>query len=67
MSQEELGEAFVDIFEQGLYVGKDGAVYLEECTRLQALSQLWFEYWVGHITDSKFGTVRNAHTNSPPV
>ena len=55
------------MFSRGIMeIQRDQAVYLEECTRLQAKSQLWFEQRIGRITSSKFFQVSRASLDPPP-
>ena len=48
-------------------IQQDEAVYLEESTRLQAQSHLWFEHRVSRITSSKFFQVSRASLNPPTL
>lgn len=53
-------------FEEGPTVMTgDEAAYLEEPTKLQAQSLLWFEQRVGWITSSKFFAAIRASLNPP--
>lgn len=47
-------------------IQQNEAVYLEECTRLQAKCHLWFEQRIGRITSSKFFQVSRASLDPPP-
>ena len=54
------------IFEQGVIPVKESEIrYLEEQTRLQFQSLLWFKHRVGRITASKFGDVGRARKVDP--
>ena len=54
------------IFEQGVIPVKESKIrYLEEQTRLQSQSLLWFKHRVGCITASKFGDVGRARKVDP--
>ena len=46
-------------------VGQSESKYLEEQTRLQSQSPLWFQHRVGRITASKFGAVSRAKVVKP--
>ena len=63
---DRLREECEKAFNQGvLHVKESEAKYLEEQTRLEAQSQLWFQHRVGRITASKFGDVRKARLIKP--
>ena len=66
MSKEELNTACNEIFGN-LRVSKDEANYLEESTRLQAESLLWYEHRTGRITASVFGSVVRTSILSPSI
>ena len=55
------------MFKNGIVINKEECTYLEESTRLQAQSLLWFKQRVGRITASKFLAVKRASLNSPPA
>lgn len=55
------------LFATGLSVSTSEAEYLEEQTRLQSQSILWFEHRIGRITASKFAAVSKANKSSPPL
>ena len=67
MSEEEFGRVCLDIFEHRLSISREEAAYLEESTRLQSQSQLWFKHRVGRITASKFAPVSKARRDPPPL
>ena len=52
---------------QNLYITSSEASYLEESTRLQPQSKLWFDYRAGQITASKFSAISKASLNPPPA
>ena len=52
---------------KNLTVSIDEAKYLEESTRLQSQSTLWFNHRAGRVTASKFATVSKASLNPPPT
>ena len=54
------------IFESGLIVLPEEALFLEASTRLQHLSSVWHEHQVGRIIASKFHASSRAGTNPPP-
>ena len=54
-------------FEEGLTVMTGDEADLEESTKLQAQSLLWFEQKVGQITSSKFFAAIRASLNPPPA
>lgn len=65
-NDDHLREECTKIFDRGvLRVTESEAKYLEEQTRLQAQSQLWFQHRVGRITASKFGDVCKAKLIKP--
>ena len=43
MSKSELNAACEDVFK-GIFLSREECAYLEECTRLQSQSRLWFEH-----------------------
>ena len=49
MTDEELKEARKGVFTSGITVTLDDASYLEECTRLQSQSLIWFEHRTGRL------------------
>ena len=63
---DELAAACMTIFESGLIVLPEEALFLEASTRLQHLSSVWHEHRVGRITASKFHASSRAGTNPPP-
>ena len=63
---DELAAACMTIFESGLIVLPEEALFLEASTRLQHLSSVWHEHRVGWITASKFHASSRADTNPPP-
>ena len=63
---DELAAACMTIFESGLIVLPEEALFLEASTSLQHLSSVWHEHWVGRITASKFHASSGAGTNPPP-
>lgn len=64
MSESDLRSA-CELAFQKLSITTDEAAYLEECTRLQSQSRLWFDHRAGRITASKFGSVSKASLNPP--
>ena len=66
MSGEELEAACEDVFKRGIIVSQEEVTYLEEATRLQSQSLLWFVHRVGRITASMFHAVNSASLD-PPV
>ena len=65
---DRLQEVCQEKFEEGLIVmTEDKVAYLEESTKLQAQSILWFEQRVGRITSSKFLTAIKASLNPAPA
>ena len=66
MSHSEQNAACEDVFK-GIILSWEECAYLEECTRLQSQSGLWFEQRVGRITASKFSAVAHATLNPPPA
>ena len=66
MSQCELNAACEDVFKS-IIISQEECAYLEECTRLQSQSRLWFEQRVGRITASKFSAVAHASFHPPPA
>ena len=63
---DELAAACMTVFESGLIVLPEEALFLEASTRLQHLSSVWHEHRVGRITASKFHASSRAGTNPPP-
>ena len=66
LSQSDFQEACEVVF-QSLTISIDEAKYLEESTRLQSQSKLWFDYWAGRLTASKFAAVSKASLSPPPA
>ena len=66
MSQEELRAACKEVFRR-ITVSQEECAYLEQCTRLQSQSKLWFEHRIGRITASMFSVVVRASLDSPPA
>ena len=66
MSPEELRAACKEVFQR-ITVSQEECAYLEQCTRLQSQSKLWFEHRIGRITASKFSVVARASLDSPPA
>ena len=64
MSPEELRAACKEVFQR-ITVSQEECAYLEQCTRLQSQSKLWFEHRIGRITASKFSVVARASLDSP--
>ena len=52
---------------QNLSITSSEASYLEESTRLQSQSKLWFDHRAGRITASKFSAISKASLNPPPA
>ena len=46
---------------------QEEVTYLEEATRLQSQTLLWFEHRVGRITASRFHAVKSASLDPPPA
>ena len=67
MAEEELKEACKEVFASGISVTTEEASYLEECTRLQSQSLVWFEHQTGRLTASKFLAVKAASLYLPPA
>lgn len=67
MTEEELRAACKDVFTNGIAVTHEEAIYLEESTRLQSQSLLWFQHRTGRITASKFLAVKRASLHPPPA
>ena len=65
LSNTDFEKACESIFQK-LSITTSEATYLEESTRLQSQSKLWFDHRVGRITASKFATVSKASLNPPP-
>lgn len=66
LSKEAISTLCAEVFAKGVIaMSADEAMYLEECTRLQAQSLLWFEHQIGRITASKFLRVSQASLTSP--
>ena len=63
MSGEELEAACEDVFKRGIIVSQEEVTYLEEATRLQSQSLLWFE----HRTASRFHAGKSASLDPPPA
>ena len=66
MTEEELKAACREVFATGIVVTREEAAYLEESTRLQSQSLLWFKHRTGRITASKFLAFKRASLCSPP-
>ena len=67
LNKDSLDDLCRDMFEKGVIsLSLDEASYLEESTRLQAQSMLWFEQRTGRITASKFYAVSRARLDPPP-
>ena len=67
LSKEAISTLCEEVFAKGVIaMSADEAMYLEECTRLQAQWLLWFEHRIGRITASKFLHVSQASLTSPP-
>ena len=67
LSKEAISTLCEEVFAKGVIaMSADEAMYLEECTRLQAQWLLWFEHRIGRITASKFLRVSQASLTSPP-
>ena len=55
LEEEELNALCQEKFTEGVIkISNDEAAYLEESTKLQSQSLLWFEQRIGRITASKF-------------
>lgn len=67
MSSEELKGARQNVFDHALKITSEESIYLEESTRLQSQSPLWYEHRIGRITASKFKRVKQASIINPPA
>ena len=67
MTEGELEAVCKEVFTKGIVITPEEAAYLEESTRLQAQSLLWFEHRMGRITASKLLAVRRASLHPPPA
>lgn len=67
MDNTELKAVCNDVFLNRLNISKAEADYLEESTKLQSQSLLWFRYRTRCITASKFVPVSRASIHDPPV
>ena len=67
MNDAELRDALKDVFATGMFVTHEEVNYLEESTRLQSQSLLWFQHRSGRITTSKFFAVKRASLDPPPT
>ena len=65
MDNTELKAVCNDVFLNRLNFSKAEADYLEESTKLQSQSLLWFRYRTGRITASKFAPVSRASIHDP--
>ena len=63
----EVAEMCERIFDKEIVVTKEEAAYLEESTRHQAESLVWFEHRAGRITASKFSAASKAKLHPPPA
>ncbi|XP_019861952.1 PREDICTED: uncharacterized protein LOC109590481 [Amphimedon queenslandica] len=66
LNKEELEKLCQTTFHK-LSITSEESQYLEEATRLQSLTSLWFEHRKGRITASKFHAVRVTSISSPSV
>ena len=66
MEKDDLMSFCHKVFESQLVVTKAEAEYLEEQTKLQQQSPMWFQHRTGRITASVFGKVAKARLNPPP-
>ena len=66
MTKDELKTACEEVFSKSLNVSVEEAEYLEESTRQQSHSLLWYDQRAGRITASMFGKVAQASPDSPP-
>ena len=66
MTKDELKTACEEVFSKSLNVSVEEAEYLEESTRQQSHSLLWYDQRAGRITASMFGKVARATPDSPP-
>ena len=66
MTKDELKTACEEVFSKSLNVSVEEAEYLEESTRQQSHSLLWYDQRAGRITASMFGKVARASPDSPP-
>ena len=67
MSEEELKREYQQVFNHALKITSEESDYLEESTRLQFQSPLWYEHRTGRITPSKFKRVNQASIVNPPA
>ena len=65
MSRDQLNAACEEIFANGLKITSEETAYLEESTRLQSKSLLWFEQRAGCITAFMFRKVTRTSVDSP--
>ena len=65
LSAVELREACQHTFDHTLTISSEEAAYLEESTRLQSQSPLWFHHRVGRITASNFKRVKQTSISNP--
>ena len=65
VSNDELEIECDRIFRESLKITQGEADYLEECTKLQMQSVLWFSHRKGRITASKFSAVCHTSILSP--
>ena len=66
MTKDELKTTCEEVFSKSLNVSVEEAEYLEESTRQQSHSLLWYDQRAGRITASMFGKVARASPDSPP-
>ena len=66
MNKQNLGIARKEIF-LSISITKEEAAYLEECTRFQSKSTLWYDHRKGRITASMFYSVFRASSTTPPA
>lgn len=66
LNKTEMNQLCESTFKK-LSVSSDESAYLEESTRLQSKSTLWFQHRCGRITASKFRSVRFTALSSPSM
>ena len=67
ITDEEFKEACKNVFTRRITVTLADASYLEECTRLQSQSLIWFEHQTDSITASNFLAVKQACLHPLPA
>ena len=65
LSPSMLAQESQRVFEKELKVTNAEAMYLTQCTRLQAQSTVWFEHRKGRLTASRFGAICRTSVDKP--